>query len=158
MVREALFAKVPIPSANIHPIETNKQNPDEAAADYEKQLKVFYGADYLDPQRCLIDITLLGLGPDGHTASRFPDTAVLNERNHWTEAVVGVKPEVRITLTYPVLESSSAVVFIVTGQEKRAVAQQVLSGKSDLPAARLKPSGTEFWFFDQAACSDNLKK
>jgi 6-phosphogluconolactonase len=151
MVEDAMLSKVPIPAANIHAINTEVKEPDRAAALYEKELKSFYGSDKLDPEKPLFDVTLLGLGPDGHTASLFPGTHVLNERVAWASAVVGAKPEPRITLTYPTLESSRAVAFLVTGREKREIAKQVITGAAELPAARIRPTGTLFWFFDEAA-------
>ncbi len=79
-----------------------------------------YGAAVLDPARPLFDITLLGLGPDGHTASLLPGEPVLEERKRWVAAVSHGRPEVRITMTYPVIESSRHVAFLVAGKEKAA--------------------------------------
>src|SRR5665213_1954582 len=146
MVREALLSCAPIPAINIHPIPTEGTTPDKAAAAYERELKSFNGAEHLDPARPLFDVTLLGLGPDGHTASLFPNTAVLAERDRWVAAVVGAKSETRITLTYPALESSRNAAFLVAGQEKRAVLARLRRGDGTLPAARLHPTGT-LWIF-----------
>jgi 6-phosphogluconolactonase len=150
MVRDALLSRAPIPAINIHPISTEGVTPDVAASGYERELKSFYGAERLDPARPLFDVTLLGLGPDGHTASLFPDTAVLAERDRWVAAVVGAKSEARITLTYPVLESSRSAVFLVAGEEKRATLARLRRGDDSLPAARLHPTGM-LWIFGDAA-------
>jgi 6-phosphogluconolactonase len=150
MVREAMLARAPIPSANIHAIPTGGTPPD-AAAVYEHELKTFYGGSSLDPARPLFDVTLLGLGTDGHTASLFPNSAVLDERQRWVAAAVGVRPEVRITLTYPTLESSRHAVFLVAGKAKRPVLDRLRRGDRQLPAARLRPVGTLHWFADAAA-------
>jgi 6-phosphogluconolactonase len=150
MVSEALLSNAPIPITNIHPIPTEGVTPDEAASSYERELKSFYGAERLDPTRPLFDVTLLGLGPDGHTASLFPDTAVLAERGRWVAAVVGAKSEARITLTYPALESSRNAAFLVAGEEKRAVLARIRERDDSLPAARLHPTGA-LWIFGDAA-------
>jgi 6-phosphogluconolactonase len=151
MVREALISRAPIPALNVHPIPTEGVSPEAAASAYERQLKSFYGAERLDPARPLFDVTLLGLGPDGHTASLFPGTAVLAEQNRWVAAVVGAKSEARITLTYPALESSRNAAFLVEGQEKRAILKRLCRGDDSLPAARLRPTGTLRVFADKAA-------
>jgi 6-phosphogluconolactonase len=155
MVREVLLSRAPIPEINIHPIPTEGTTPDKAAAAYEHELKSFYGAEHLDPARPLFDVTLLGPGPDGHTASLFPNTAVLAERDHWVAAVVGAKSEARITLTYPVLESSRSAAFLVAGQEKRATLARLRRGDDSLPAARLHPTG-KLWIYGDAAAVGGL--
>jgi 6-phosphogluconolactonase len=152
MVREAMLDAAPIPAENVHPVTTEGMTPEEAAAAYERELKAFYGADRLDPGRPLFEVTLLGLGDDGHTASLFPGTAVLAERSRWVAAVVGAKPEARITLTYPALESSREVAFLVAGAGKREIFSRVRAGDTDLPAARLRPAGRLQFLVDRAAC------
>jgi 6-phosphogluconolactonase len=151
MVREALLSHAPIPATNIHPVPTEGITPDEAASAYERELKSFYGTERLDPARPLFDVTLLGLGPDGHTASLFPGTAVLAERHRWVAAVVGAKAEARITLTYPALESSRRAAFLIAGAGKRAMLDRLRRGDTGLPAARLRPTGTLYFFGDAAA-------
>src|ERR1700690_2618101 len=120
MTREAMLSKAPVPPENIHPVPADG-TPDEAAARYERTLQAAYGATILDPARPLFDITLLGLGPDGHTASLLPDEPVLEQRKRWVAAVSHGRPEVRITMTYPVIESSRHVAFLVAGHEKAAM-------------------------------------
>jgi len=154
MVREALLSRVPIPSANVHAIPTAGVTPEAAAAAYERELKAFYGAEERDPARSLFDVMLLGLGPEGHTASLFPGTPVLAERERWVAAVIGVKPEARITLTYPTLESSRHTAFLIAGEEKRAIFSRLRRGDPDLPAAHLRPRGDLTWFADSAAAGD----
>ncbi|HUC10262.1 MAG TPA: 6-phosphogluconolactonase [Stellaceae bacterium] len=150
MVREALLSRAPVPAGNIHPIPTGG-DPAAAAHDYERTLKSFYGADTLDPAHPLFTIELLGLGPDGHTASLFPATSVLDERRRWVAEVIGAKAEDRITLTYPVLESSRHTAFLVAGADKREALARVQAGDRDLPAARLTPVGELVWFVDEQA-------
>jgi 6-phosphogluconolactonase len=150
MTREAMLSKAPVPPENIHPVPADG-TPDEAALRYERTLQAAYGATVLDPERPLFDITLLGLGPDGHTASLLPGETVLEERKRWVAAVSHGRPEVRITMTYPVIESSRHVAFLVAGKEKAAIFATIRAGGSQVPAARVKPVGELIWFVDQAA-------
>jgi 6-phosphogluconolactonase len=154
MVREALLSRAPIPGANVHPIPAEGVTPEAAAAAYERELKTFYGAEVPDPARPLFDVMLLGLGPDGHTASLFPGTPVLAERERWVVSVVGVKQEARITLTYPTLQSSRHTAFLIAGEEKRAIFGRLRRGDPELPAARVRPGGDLTWFADSAAAGD----
>jgi len=158
MVRGALLSRVPIPAANIHPIPTEGISPEVAACAYERELKSFYGAERLDPARPLFDVVLLGLGTDGHTASLFPGSAVLGERERWVAAVMDAKPEARITLTYPALESGRHVAFLAAGEEKRAIFSRIRRGDSDLPAARLHPATGLTWFLDRTAVGCPFQK
>jgi 6-phosphogluconolactonase len=151
MTAEALLSHVPIPAANVHPIPTEGVTPADAALAYERTLKSYYGAEELDPARPLFDLTLLGLGKDGHTASLFPRSQALAERERWAVAVTDAGPQARISLTYPLLESSRHVLFLVAGEEKRAVLERVARGDQDLPAARLHPTGSLLWLADAAA-------
>jgi 6-phosphogluconolactonase len=151
MIREAMLLRAPIPTANIHPMPTEGISPAAAAAIYEGELKSFYGADRLDSARPLFDVTLLGLGPDGHTASLFPGTTVLKERDRWVAAVADGNSETRITLTYPALESSRQTAFLVSGDEKQKILARLWCGDEDLPAERLHPKGTLHLFSDAAA-------
>ncbi|HZU89716.1 MAG TPA: 6-phosphogluconolactonase [Stellaceae bacterium] len=150
MVRAALLAHVPVPPQNIHGIAT-EGDPGMAARAYEQVLKSYYGADRLDPARPLFDVQLLGLGADGHTASLIPGTRVLDERERWVAEVTGGRPEARITLTYPALESSRHTAFLVAGADKREALARVLAGDRTLPAGRLAPQGDLVWFVDKEA-------
>ena len=150
MTREAMLSKVPVPPENIHPVPADG-TPEQAAERYERTLQAAYGATVLDPAKPLFDITLLGLGPDGHTASLLPDDAVLEERKRWVAAVSHGRPEVRITMTYPVIESSRYVAFLLAGKEKTAMFSEIRAGGSRVPAARVKPVGELIWFVDKAA-------
>jgi 6-phosphogluconolactonase len=150
MTRETMLAKAPVPAENIHPVPADG-TPESAASRYEETLQKAYGATTLDPARPFFDVTLLGLGPDGHTASLLPGEPVLEERKRWVAAVSHGRPEVRITMTYPVIESSRRVAFLVAGREKAAILRDVRSGGSQVPAARVRPVGKLFWFVDRAA-------
>jgi 6-phosphogluconolactonase len=150
MTREAMLARAPVPPENIHPVPVDGA-PESAALRYEQTLQQAYGAATLDPGRALFDLTLLGLGADGHTASLLPGEPVLDERRRWVAAVSHGRPEIRITMTYPPIDSSRRVAFLVTGREKAAILQQIRAGGSQVPAARVRPIGELFWFADRAA-------
>ncbi len=155
MARDALFSRAPVPDDNVHAIPTEGLAPEQAAAEYEATLKRFYGADGLAPDRPLFDVTLLGIGEDGHTASLFPGHPALQETQRWVVAVIGAKPEPRITLTYPALNSSRHVAFVVAGGEKRDVAARAQAGDRAMPAALVHPVGRLHWFTDRAAAGAN---
>lgn len=154
MAHAAFLSRVPAPEANIHAIPTEGLSPDAAASAYEKTLARYYGADTLAHGRPLFDATLLGIGEDGHTASLFPGGRALDEKRRWVVAVVGAKPEPRITLTYPALESSRDLAFLATGADKREILRRVRSGERALPAARVHPAGRRHWFADRAAAPE----
>jgi 6-phosphogluconolactonase len=154
MVRDALLDRIEAPAGSVHPMPTDGVTLDAAVVAYEQELKKFYGAEELSPERPLFDVTLLGLGEDGHTASLLPGTPVLRERSGWVAAVVGVAPEARITLTYPALESSRDVAFLVSGAAKRDILARIQEGSADVPAAHIKPVGRLHWFVDRAARPD----
>lgn len=152
MVSEAMLSKVPVPPENVCPVPTDG-SPEDAARRYERTLQEAYGGTVLDPTRPLFDMTLLGLGADGHTASLLPGEPVLEERHRWVAAVSRGRPEVRITMTYPAIDSSRRVAFLVTGREKAAILRAVRSGSSEAPASRVRPVGELIWFADQAAAT-----
>ena len=153
MTRDAMLEKAPVPSENVFPVPVDG-SPEEAARRYERILQDVYGATRLDPSRPLFDVTLLGLGPDGHTASLLPDDPVLEERERWVAVVAHGRPEVRITMTYPAIDSSRRVAFLVEGAEKAAIVRAVRGGDPRLPAARVRPIGELYWFLDRAAVGD----
>jgi 6-phosphogluconolactonase len=150
MAREAMLTKAQVSPENIHAIPTDGA-PEDAALRYEQTLQEAYGAVTLDPRRPLFDVTLLGLGPDGHTASLLPGEPVLSERRHWVAAVSHGRPEVRITMTYPPIESGRRVAFLVAGKEKAEIFSKIRAGNSQVPAARVRPVGELYWFVDRAA-------
>ncbi|HEX4078177.1 MAG TPA: 6-phosphogluconolactonase [Rhizomicrobium sp.] len=150
MVREALLSRTPVPPDKIHPMPVEGA-PADAAVRYETLLKRIYGADEFDPARPFFHVMLLGLGSDGHTASLIPGQPVLEERKRWVAAVTGGRAEIRITLTYPTIESSRIIAFLATGTEKAAAAAAVRAGDENLPAARIRPCGEVIWFLDRAA-------
>src|SRR6516162_8787122 len=109
---------------------------------------------YSIPARPLFDVTLLGLGVDGHTASLLPGEPVLEERQRWVAAVSHGRPEARITMTYPAIDSSRRVAFLVTGRRKAPILREIRAGDRAAPASRVRPVGELIWFVDQAAASE----
>jgi 6-phosphogluconolactonase len=154
MVREALLSRAPVPPANIHPMPTEGLAPEAAAAEYDAELRRFYG----EARRggVLFDVTLLGIGTDGHTASLFPGDAAVEEKSALVVAVSGARAEPRITLTLPALGRSRAVAFLAAGAEKRAVLARIFAGARNLPAARIEPEGALYYFLDRTAAPDRL--
>ncbi|MBV9461858.1 MAG: 6-phosphogluconolactonase [Bradyrhizobium sp.] len=146
------------PAPHIHPIPTDTANPDEAAARYEHELKSFYGADTLDLARPLFDLVLMGVGPDGHTASLFPGYPAVEEKTRWVVGVpqANVEPFVpRVSLTLPALASCHEMLFEVAGGGKRAILTRVLSS-DNLPASRARSNGETVFLVDTAALPEGF--
>jgi 6-phosphogluconolactonase len=154
MAREALLDHVPIPPENVHRFEAERPDHDAVARDYQNLLASSFGIDSAGPPPAF-DLVLLGMGPDGHTASLFPDTLALNETVRW--AVANHVPKFgadRLTLTYPVLNRGREVLFLIAGADKAVVLREALEGHSDpprFPFLRVRPEGDLFWFLDRAA-------
>lgn len=155
MAREALISKVPIPAANVHRIEGEK-DPELAAAAYEMCLKRFFRLR--DGEFPRFDLVLLGLGEDGHAASLFPGSDALRERRRLVVAAYVERLGAwRVTLTLPVLNHAANVWFLAAGRNKADVVKRVLCGDpgaEDLPAALVRPAGGRMvWLVDEAALS-----
>lgn len=153
MAQEALLSRAPIPAENVHPMPTDRISPEECAETYERELREFFGSG-----QPAFDLQLLGLGPEGHTASLFPGSDVLEEKTRWVAAVESpARPRQRLTLTPVVLNQGRNTWFLVSGADKRQIVQ-ALRGEdensratSQYPAARLQPAGKVLWFLDRAA-------
>jgi 6-phosphogluconolactonase len=155
-----IFLDRTAPAANIHPIPADSADPDDAARRYEHELQSFYGANALDPARPLFDVVLMGVGPDGHTASLFPGYPALEETKRWVVGVpkANVEPFVpRVTLTLPTLASSREMLFEVAGADKRPILTRVLAGEN-LPANRAHSMGETIWLVDKAALPENFRE
>lgn len=156
MAREALLSKIPIPPANVFPVPAENQDAAAAAEAYEQTVKKFFALREGELPR--FDLILLGMGPDGHTASLFPETAALQEKSRLVVAnwVDKLKAS-RITFTLPVLNAARCVAFLVSGVDKAAVLHEVLEGNAPLekyPSKLVQPSnGKLIWFVDRAAAS-----
>ena len=158
-VARRIFLDRLAPATSIHPIPTDAADPREAARRYQRELQSFYGANELVSSRPLFDVVLMGVGPDGHTASLFPDYPAIEEIERWAVGVpqAHVEPFVpRVTLTLPALNSCREMLFEVAGAEKRSILTRVLDGEN-LPANRAKSTGETIWLVDQAALPENLR-
>jgi 6-phosphogluconolactonase len=150
MARETLLAGGTVRPRALLPMPTDG-TPQECADAYEEILRQQYGASILDPAVPLFDLMLLGLGADGHTASLIPGQPVLAERSRWVAPVPQGRDEVRLTLTYPALESSRVTLFMAAGADKAGPVARVRAGDANLPAGALKPLGEVVWLLDRAA-------
>ncbi len=155
MAREALFDAIDTPPAQIHRIE-GERAPEEAARRYEDTLRMQFAPAADDPPR--LDLVLLGLGTDGHIASLFPDTPLLDESRRWVGANRVAKLDAwRISLTLPLLNAARHVVLLVSGEAKAAIVGEVLgqarTALPRYPVDRLRPAGRLEWLLDAAAAA-----
>lgn len=160
--QDLLISRIAIPAENIHRIEGELPDPDEAAQRYEAEL---YRAFALEPGALpRFDLILLGMGSDGHCASLFPLKPALREQERLVVATEpGLQPFVpRITLTFPALNHASNILFLVTGEDKAKRVAQVLEGPDDpngLPSQNVVPvNGTLSWLLDQAAAASLVRE
>jgi 6-phosphogluconolactonase len=156
MAHEALLSRVPIPPQNIHRIQTELA-PLEAAYNYERELRAVFSLE-ANTFPCF-DLVLLGMGPDGHTASLFPKTSGLQEEHRLVVAhYVDTLASWRVSLSAPALNAAAQVVFLISGGDKALTLKEVLEGPSQpdrLPVQRICPvHGTLQWFVEQAAARE----
>jgi 6-phosphogluconolactonase len=156
MANESMLSKVPVAAGNVFRIPAENSDAAAAAAAYEQTLRKFFAIEAGQVPR--FDLILLGLGPDGHAASLFPETAALRETSrlvvaNWVEKLKAF----RITLTLPVLNAARCVAFLVSGTDKAPALREVLEGSApaeQYPSKLVRPTdGTLIWFVDKAAAS-----
>ena len=160
MAHRALFSKVQIPPQNIHQMPSRDQAPEIGAEMYEKHLRDFFHLKSLTESSSnsenftfpSFDLILLGMGTDGHTASLFPGSNFLDEKEKWLTAVEGNEgsPSIpRITLTLPVLNQAKNILFLISGNKKKKILNTILDKPEEAeklyPAAHVKPSGNLIW-------------
>ncbi|HTU41167.1 MAG TPA: 6-phosphogluconolactonase [Candidatus Aquilonibacter sp.] len=157
MANESLLSKVPIPPGNIFRVPSENPDASAAAEAYEKSLRSFFAVQADEFPH--FDLILLGMGPDGHTASLFPETAALQEKSRLVVAnwVEKLKTH-RITFTLPVINAARRVLFLVSGTDKAAALHEVLEGKQPAekyPSKLVRPTnGKLIWLVDRAAASE----
>jgi len=152
MAKETLLSKLPIPPENIFRMRGEIPDANQAAAMYEQWLREFFRPAAGQVPR--IDFILLGIGPEGHTASLFPDTKALPEKQHLVVGnYVAVHSTWRISCTYPVLNNGANVMFLVNGASKADIVRTALKDPSaNLPCQGVQPiSGNLMWYLDRAA-------
>ena len=163
MATAALLAEAPIPKDHVHPVPTRTPTVDGAADAYDRTLRrvLANGAT----QSPAIDLVLLGIGPDGHTASLFPGSPALAERTRWARAVdapTTVQPAVpRVTLTLPILNAARNVIFRVAGSDKRPVIAEILQGTETggrYPAAMVTGAGRTLWMVEASAMPQDTQQ
>ena len=154
MASEAMLSKVPVPLENVHRIKSEMADAEEAARDYEQVLEKFFKLE--NGQLPRFDLVVLGMGSDGHTASIFPDSDVINEKRRlvvapWVEKLRSY----RITLTPPVLNKAASTIVLVSGAKKAEILHKVLEGEyrpEFFPAQLISPSeGGLLWLADREA-------
>jgi 6-phosphogluconolactonase len=154
MARETLLDHVPCPADHIHPMPTRFPSPDIAARDYEQTLRSYFGNDW--PH---FDVTLLGIGDEGHTASLFPGSPAIGEQTRWVVAVKApAEPPTRLTLTLPALTRAANIYVLAAGSKKAGALRRALTGTPDpnsYPAAAIRSAeGTVIWWVDREAAAD----
>ena len=160
ILHENLLSKIPIPGDNVHPVKTDEVSPQISAKKYEEEIKKFFGLSKGSLPE--FDIIFLGIGEDGHTASLFPGSNVLEEKERLAVPVMTRKTgHYRITLTLPVINNAENVIFLVGGRDKAEVTKKVLEDREpSLPACMVEPKkGKLFFLMDEDASlylSDNF--
>lgn len=146
-----LFSRVPVPARNVYPMWTMAPQSSQAAELYEQTLQQVLR----ETGQLGFDLTILGMGTDGHTASLFPGSPALEEQKHWVAPVTNPAGQARLTLTLPLLNASHDILFLVTGEEKKTMLAAVLddhaTGESSYPASRVKARRNTDWLVDAAA-------
>jgi len=154
MANEAMLSRVPVAPQNVHRIHAENPDPSKAAEDYDQELREFFRLP--SGQFPRFDLVLLGIGPDGHTASLFPGTDAVQEQKKlvaapWVERF----RTYRITLTPPVLNNAARIIFLVSGKEKAETLREILQGEFQphrFPAQLIRPTnGRLLWLVERAA-------
>lgn len=147
MAKEALLNIVPVPKKNILRVPTEKVTTAESAKQYEQMLKPYIGKKHP------FDLVLLGIGEEGHTASVFPNSPLIDEPKAWVKNIwVEEKQVDRISFTIPFINSARNVAFLVSGASKAAIVKLLFSKRgASLPAAKVKNNGHLYWMLDEAA-------
>ena len=158
MAREAWLDNIDIPADNIHPMNTTAGDPEQDARQHEAELRQFFQTQ--EGEFPVFDLVLLGMGDDGHTASLFPHTEALKERDRLV--TVGNKDgQPRITFTIPLINHARCVLFLVAGENKRPAIKEVFASQADdkhYPSRSIQPQGELLWLLDRSAGAELSSK
>lgn len=157
MANEALLQKLAIPAAQVHRLQAERSDRDQAARDYQADIARVFGVTADGPPPAF-DLVLLGMGPCGHTASLFPHTTALKETARWVVVNHVAKFNTdRLTLTTPILNRAANVIFLIAGADKAAALAEVLEGTpnaDEYPSQLIRPAtGQLLWLLDSAAAA-----
>jgi len=154
MANEALLSKVPIPAENIHPVYIDVDNIAASAERYNDELIASLPSDNETPK---FDLILLGLGDDGHTASLFPGTPILQQMQKYVDAVYVEKfNSWRISMTYPVINAAANIYLLTTGDKKARIVKTIMFDEppaEPYPIQRIQGRGNMYWYLDNAAAA-----
>ena len=157
MVKETLLSTGPVPDGNVHRVFAELDDAAQAAAEYEAEIRRHFVGDARLDDVPRFDAILLGMGPDGHTASLFPGSAALEEKTKWVASnwVEKFKTD-RITFTFPVLNAARVVLLLIAGADKAPMLRQVLGDtRGTYPVEHVQPrDGKAVWMLDQAAAAE----
>lgn len=147
--KKSLIGKIPVSEDQFIRVDP-ELSAEEAAKDYIKKMSVYFPPDCV-PR---FDVLLLGMGPDGHTCSLFPNHRLLEETSLWICPINDSPkpPPSRITLTFPVINNAKVCIFAISGDSKKNMVKRILKDKENLPATRVQPiDGSLYWILDQDA-------
>jgi 6-phosphogluconolactonase len=154
MANDALLTKVPIPVENIHPIRIDVDDAAASADRYNDELIESLPSDQGTPK---FDLVLLGLGDDGHTASLFPGTPILQQMEKYADAVYVEKfSSWRISITYPIINAAANIFLVTTGEGKARIVKTVMFDElpaEPYPIQRIQGQGNMYWYLDEAAAA-----
>ena len=157
MVNKSMLSRLPVPRENVHRIKSEISDAERGAELYQQEISNFFRLKAGQLPR--FDCVLLGMGPDGHTASLFPQTAALDEQECFVFANWVEKFQThRITMTVPVLNNAESIIFLVSGEDKAETLKLVLEGErrpKRFPAQMIQPAhGRLLWIIDRAAARE----
>jgi 6-phosphogluconolactonase len=160
MAREAMLSKLALSEKQVHRLEAERSDRDQAAREYQNEIAGICGVSPDGPPPAF-DLILLGMGPCGHTASLFPHSTALKETKRWVVVNHVAKFNTdRVTFTTPLINRGAVVLFMAAGADKAAALYEVLEGppnSDEYPSQLIRPAGQLIWLIDKSAAA-NLKK